>query len=520
MLKINNLFKKLLLQKFAFFAFITGFSMMVVELTASRILAPIVGSSVYTWTSIIGIMLLGLVFGNFLGGYLIDKKQKIETVSLFYYLSSISIILIPAFSQKISQVILLNISLFALTLLSAFLLFFIPSVLIGAIYPCLFKFEIISFSSLGLNSGKMSGAWSAGSILGTFLTGFFFIENIGSSQTLYLISFLLLLSGFLLNKKKIKPFLIFLLISITFLYFLNNIQQTRQGSSSIIYNKESPYYRIRVAEKNNLRYLFLDLDSHSIEEINKKNNDIDLYTNIPPVFSAFKKTITSVLVIGGGSQAISENFSLNYPESKIKTVELDGEVANVAKKYFPRSAGKIETEISDGRFFLKKDTNKYDIIFSDAYNSFISVPYHLTTLEFNAIAKEKLNPGGIYAVNFISSLEGDNSLFFQSMLKTFSKTFSQYYAFSYGKNNQEVQNIILLGINSTNVINNDDITASLTKIDPSGYYSKKIIKEPYSFVKKNQAFLLKDDFAPTEKLMNPIIKNYFPKYAAFYLNTI
>jgi spermidine synthase len=517
----KTLIKKFLNQKFYLFAFLTGFSMMVIELTASRILAPLVGSSVYTWTSVIGVMLSGLVLGNFLGGHMIDRKPKVETITTFYYASAISVLAIPSISQKISQIILLDSNLFILTLLATSLLFFIPSVCIGLIYPCLFKLELVNFSTIGISSGKMSGAWSLGSIIGTFLTGFYFIQNIGSTQTLYLISFMLLLSGFLMNPRKIKVFIFLFTLNLTIIF----IQQKQDISKNLLYDHESSYYRIRVTENpdlqnNKLRYLFLDLDSHSVESFDNKK--LDLYTNIPPVFAAFKENINSILVIGGGSQAISRNFSTSYPNSTIKTVELDREVALVAKKYFPVISSKIETEISDGRFFLNKNKNTYDIIFSDAYNSFISVPYHMTTIEFDLLAKKRLNDRGIYAVNFISSLEGTNSAFFQSMLQTITKVFPENYVFSYGKDPHSIQNIIILGVNSNNKkqLNSATLLNALKKIDDSGYYSEKFIKDPSIFLNNKNNMILSDNFSPTEKLMSPIIKAYFPKYKEFFFKNI
>ena len=144
------------------------------------------------------------------------------------------------------------------------------------------------------------------------------------------------------------------------------------------------------------------------------------------------------------------------------------------------------------------------MIFGDAYNSFISLPWHLTTVEFNDLVKGHLKNGGIYVVNFISALKLGDSLFFQSMLKTFRLSFPNVYIFVFGDVAFMPQNVILVGVNSDEKIN-------LSNIDDD-FFQKYRTADNFSV---DDGLVLRDNFAPLERLMSPLIRDYFSSYARF-----
>ena len=69
--------------------FIASFCMLVIELVAGRIMAPYVGVSLYTWTSIIGVVLAGISIGAYLGGQLADRFPRASTLGWLLFLSGI-----------------------------------------------------------------------------------------------------------------------------------------------------------------------------------------------------------------------------------------------------------------------------------------------------------------------------------------------------------------------------------------------------------------------------------------------
>jgi len=508
---ILNFFEKIDI-KYYLASFVAGFGMMTLELTASRVVAPMVGSSVYTWTSVIGVVLLGSILGNYLGGYLIDKYQSKKIIFIFCFLISIFVLFIPILSQNLLIIISSQFSVVSIIIFICLILFFLPSLFIGTIYPCLLKLKSKETNNLGITSGSLSAFWSLGSIIGTVLTGFVFIGFWGSFKTLLGVAIIFFLLG-LFFLEKLKPMILFFFIFVIFfvfsLFFLN--------SNKYLVNKETNYYALKVVDSEasflgRVRTLFLDFDSHSIESL--ENKPLHIYPESVPIFKELKNDTKDILVIGGGAYTIAKNFSDLFLDSNVEVLEIDPEVKKVAEEYFNLKKYPIKTIISDGRFYLTNSKNNYDLIFEDAFNSFISLPWHLTTQEFNQLAKEHLNKDGVYAVNFISAFEGENSLFFQSMLKTFSQTFPNYYILSFGNFGFESQNIILVGINGDKKISEDQLKNILEKNQDGIWLSSLVIKDKIIPIDKSVVF--KDDFAPTERMMVPLVDWYFRSYVNFY----
>jgi MFS family permease len=126
---------------------------------------------------------------------------------------------------------------------------------------------------------------------------------------------------------------------------------------------------------------------------------------VPPVESS---TMTS-LFLGGGAYCFQRHMQFAYPGTGVDVAEIDPAVtrANYRATGLPRNT-KIKTYWGDARQFveLNEDTKQYDLIFGDAFNDF-SVPWHLTTREFNQKLKKMLSPNGVYMINIIDVYESD-----------------------------------------------------------------------------------------------------------------
>lgn len=501
------------INKFLILSFLTGFSLMVIELTATRIISPLVGNSIYTWTSVIAVVLFGSSLGNHVGGIIIDRNNNNKNLpSLAYFYCSFFILFIPFLAYVSKGFISYQLPLWLIVVLLCMWLFLIPAFMLGMIYPMLFKQYALNVEKLGAKAGSFSAFGALGSILGTLLTGFVFIGYLGSKETLLCISFILFACGVFLyhGKGTIKIWLLIYVVFITSLYLLNFHLE-----KGVLYQKESSYYNMKIKDGENplygkVRTLYLDVDSHSIESISGK--DIGIYTNIAPVFSVFKKEVRDILVIGGGSFELSENFGNVFEKSTVTTIELDPEVVSVAKKYFHTPDEIINnTVIEDGRVFINKNQNKYDIIFSDAYNSLISVPWHLTTKEFFVQTKSRLNSEGVFAVNFIGSLNGE-SAYYESLMMTFSSVFDNFHIFAYGNSFDSVQNIVLVGINSNEKQSDEMIRQKIMQLPKDRHLAVYLKNKSDLYQRQNSSvkkIVFKDDFAPTDRLMMPVIDEYF-----------
>lgn len=494
-------------------SFIAGFSIMVVELISSRIVAPIIGSSVFTWTSVIGITLLGLSIGSFIGGKIADKTERREPLPLAFLISAILVFIITILIRNTDFITGSSTSILKLNLLISSYLFLLPAISIGTIQPMILKRFANDFSKIGSEYGALSAIWSLGSILGVFLTGFFFVSTIGSLETIWLVSIILFLTGLALaigNKKDLVFFLITIVILIIYIF----IPSSTNKKTSLIFQKETNYYTARITDSylvgfGESRMLFLDFDSHSIQPTETSKY---FYPEMYPIFSDIKSDIKDILVIGAGAYTMPKYFKDYYKNANVSVIEMDPEMEKIGKDYFGLDKYDIKTITGDARVIVSKDVQKYDVIFGDAYNSFISVPWYLLTKEWNSSIKEKLNDSGIYAINFIGSMTGPGSDFVKSVLNTFKITFPNFYIFSFGLDLESVQNIVLVGLKGDLPISEKDLYQKILK-GKNSFLAERII--PAKLFINSTSTILTDNFSPVEKLMAPIIEGYFPKNVSF-----
>lgn len=182
------------------FAFLANGCLLVLELVAGRILAPAVGVSLSTWTAVIGVVLAGFSLGSWLGGEIADRRPGRSVVSLVFLLSAGASALILAFASDLEAVAapLSWPTIWQVMWLST-LVFFLPSVLIGAVTPLIVKLSLNSLDETGRVVGRIRGAAELGGILGVFLTGFVLIAAFGTRSIVICVAITLALLGVLSN---------------------------------------------------------------------------------------------------------------------------------------------------------------------------------------------------------------------------------------------------------------------------------------------------------------------------------
>ena len=161
--------------------FMTSVCVMVLELTASRLIAKHVGSSLYTWTSVIGVVLAGITIGNFLGGWLADKFVPGKLLNWLFLAASVmclSVLWLDGLMVDRARPDGWQWPAWVVCVVG--IVFFLPSMSLGTISPVVASLALSQSRKVGATVGNVY-AWGAlGSIVGTFLTGFILIDTLGT----------------------------------------------------------------------------------------------------------------------------------------------------------------------------------------------------------------------------------------------------------------------------------------------------------------------------------------------------
>lgn len=177
--------------------FLSSACLMVLELIAERIIAPHVGMSLYTWTSIIGVVLAGMSLGNYLGGRMADRWASPRLLGGIFLLSGLAALPILA-ADGLGFLAVIEWPLILKILVVITSLFFLPAIILGTVSPIVAKLAIRDLARSGRVLGQIYAAGSAGSIVGTLATGFLLVPWFATHVIVHSVVGLLLLLGLLL----------------------------------------------------------------------------------------------------------------------------------------------------------------------------------------------------------------------------------------------------------------------------------------------------------------------------------
>lgn len=472
---------------------------MIFELVGSRVIAPYVGTTIYAWTSLIGVILASLSLGYYFGGYLADKRPSIKPMILMIVFSAAAIAF-SAFTKETFSMFIAqsSFSLEVKCIIISLILFAPASFLLGTISPYAVKLRMNDLNRSGRTAGNLYALSTSGSILGTFLAGFYVIPSFGSTDSLLILSIVLLLLAFLLlaSEKVGKLFKLGIFFLIIFLGLTQATHALQQ--KTYLADIDTEYNRILVFHSTDWitkkPILALATDPYGTQAAIFTDGSKDLvfeYTKFYNLFTHFVPDPKSALMIGGCAYTYPQHFILNYPNAKMDVVEIDPGMTDVARKYFGLKDEKnLNIFHEDARIYLNHNKKKYDVIFGDAFNSSSAVPFQLTTKEVVLKMHDALNDNGVVMVNLISAIEGDKGKFARAEYATYKEVFPQVFLFAVGnpKDGSENQNIMLVALKSKN-----PVTLQSASKETTDFFSK-LWKKPI----EKDTQILTDDFAPVE----------------------
>ena len=475
--------------------FLSGALTMVLELIAARILSPYVGSSNLIWTTIIGIMLTSMSIGYWFGGKVADKNKDNDTNILSNYLliSAIATSCIPILEVKFIDVLSqLSNNLVLVAIICATVTFGIPSFLLATVSPIAVKIKNNSIDNVGTTSGKISSLSTIGSIFGTFFAGFILIPNLGVRNIILGCTLLLwILSAYLFNKKD-KKYYALMILELIVIVGLNILGGYFFSSShpEIISDVDSEYSRIWVKEINvgENQYKTLQVDTGLESYMNQETGEMGAkYLYYYDLFEYYNKDAKDALMIGGAAYTYPIHYLKKYEDKKIDVVEIDDKMTKIAEEEFGlnKSNPNLGLITQDGRSYLNYNEKKYDTILIDAFKG-LNAPFELTTYEAMQEVYNDLNENGIVITNILSSIEGDDSDFIKYEYNTYRAIFDDVKIFQVNpdRQNDEEQNLILVGIKGNLAINKDK----------EEEYNQLLCNEIKDF--SSDKPIVTDDFAP------------------------
>jgi spermidine synthase/Tfp pilus assembly protein PilF len=506
--------------------FISSACIMILEIVAGRLIARYLGSSLYTWTSVIGVVLAGITVGNYLGGRIADRFVAKRALALLFGISSAACILVVILNNLVGEWIWLWHFSWPVRVFShVALIFLIPSTLLGTISPVVAKMAL----DRGLSTGRTVGdiyAWgAAGSILGTFIAGFYLIAAMGTIAIIWTVAAVLLLMAVLYWARLwvlylwAVVFAALMAMGFSPAGWAGNagaaLGLRQQPDPSILYEDESQYFYIavkRLPEKTD-KYAFVqDKYVHS-EMIIDDPRDLQsfyarIYAAVTHRLSAGKSTL-STLTIGGGGYVFPRYIEAVWPGSRVDVAEIDPGVTAAATRAFGLPADTaINTINADARNYVDEliqrqssgeKIPRYDFVYGDAYKD-LSAPYHLVTKQFNDKIYAILDDDGVYMANIIDMY--DRGRFLSAFVTTLRQTFPDVYVLSELAPHDVAVNFVVVAAKRQIDLKNLDFERPLKGLGLWMLSDSEI----ESLRKKTGEMVLTDNYCPVENLLAPAVR--------------
>lgn len=503
-------------------------SVMAIEIAAGRLMSRYYGQSLYTWTSVIGVVLAGMSFGSCLGGRWADRYRNRAVLATLFVSSSITSVLILTITNAIQKTQVLALFSWPIQIAShAALTLFIPSLLMGAVSPVVVKMALERGYGAGRTVGNLYAWASLGSIAGTFLAGYWLIALVGMAMTIFICSCSLVIMAVLYGRRSVASWswaMLCLLAAVGSVFpaapgirFIPLAVSLRLlPAPGTVYLDESQYSYISVladAEDPDIRQMVLDKLIHS--KINLKDPR-DLRYEYEWIYAAVMDKIVppekpvTAMVIGGGGYAFPHYLEVARPGSYIEVSEIDPAVTEAAHAAFgfPRDTAvkvfdtdarrRVDDLTRDKR--AQRPVPTFDLIFGDSINDY-SVPYHLTTVEFNQRLAELLSEDGAYVLNLIDMF--NSGRFLAAIVNTCRQTFPHVTVFRCGTQSNERETFIV--VCSRKPVDLDSVPDELRAKYP---YAGSIVSpdEIDKLMRRTGNILLTDNFAPVDNMLAPVVR--------------
>jgi spermidine synthase len=387
-----------------------GTGTLAVEISASRLLAPYYGSSTIVWANLIGLVLLALSLGYWLGGKLADRRPSGRLLGRLVLAAGAYVAVLPFVTRPILDVAARGLDeLSAGAVVGSFfatlVLFAPPVFVLGMVSPFAIRLALDTVGSAGEVAGRLYALSTAGSLLGTFLPALVTIPLVGTQRTLIgSAAVLAAASAPLLGGRGLAAAAaVGALLAVP-----PGVVKASEGL--ILHEEESRYQFVQVVERAGVRRLYLN-EGVAVHSVYRPDTVLtggvwDVLLAVPALLDREPR---SLAVLGNAGGTVARAYGVYWPRVEVDGVEIDPAVSEAGLRWFGMGENpRLRVVDADARPFLRRTDRRYDLIFVDAYRQ-PYVPFYLATREFFELAKSRLTPGGLLALN-VATLPGDSRL--------------------------------------------------------------------------------------------------------------
>ncbi len=382
--------------------FVVGAASLGAEIAAARLLAPYFGASTIVWANTIGVVLVALSVGYWLGGRYADRHPHMRGLCLLVLAAAVLIAAVPFAARpflgfSVDAFDSVSVGGFAGSLFGVLVLVAVPVTLLGAAAPWAVRLAVADVDRSGEVVGRLYATSTAGSLVGTMLAALVLIPLLGTQRTFLVFALALAMVAALgLGWRFVTvPAALALAVWLP----IGTIKAADTGR--VLYEAETVHEYARVVERpDGSRVLELN-EGQAVHSLYRPGSYLtgdywDGHLVLP--FASRPQPPRRIAILGNGAGTVARAFGRFFPATAVDAVEIDAELTELGHRFFDLRNPRMRTFAEDARPWLRRSRGGYDAIMVDAYRQ-PYIPFYLASREFFELARDRLGLGGVVIVN-------------------------------------------------------------------------------------------------------------------------
>jgi spermidine synthase len=395
--------------------FAVGTGSLGAEIAAVRLLAPYFGASTIVWANTIGVVLVALSAGYWLGGRLADRHPNVRGLCLLALAAAGLLALVPFAADPLLHAAVraldsISAGAFAGSLVGVLGLVAVPVLLLGAVSPYAVRLAVTSVEQAGTVAGRLYAISTAGSLVGTLTSALLLIPLVGTRRTFLIFALAIaVVAVWGLRPRRrwaLAPAAIAALMAVPV-----GTLKAEAENGRVIYETETPYQYARVVERDDGTRV-LELNEGQAQHSKYDPRTVltgaywDGYLVLP--FAARPRPPRRMAMLGNAAGTTARAYGRLFPRTAFDGVEIDPELSEIGRRFFDMHGPRLRLHHEDARPWLRRSDARFDVIGLDTYRQ-PYIPFYLTTREFFELARDHLTPGGVLILN-VGHPEGEDAL--------------------------------------------------------------------------------------------------------------